>query len=106
MDVVEEQLDLLVLTDVIIEGAQLKRSTGEVIRYVKFKVAATVSFFTKHLITCLRIFGLRLRSSSFYCTSQPFTLLFLGFFWSVGWVLRKGKKVYCDFQGTMLQPGD
>ncbi|VDO24554.1 unnamed protein product [Onchocerca flexuosa] len=36
-----EELDLLVIRGVIVEGAQLKRSTGEIIRYVTFQPIST-----------------------------------------------------------------
>lgn len=38
-----EELDLLVIRGVIVEGAQLKRSTGEIIRYVTFQVEIIIT---------------------------------------------------------------
>lgn len=43
MDTTEE-LDLLVVRGVSVEGAQLKRSTGEIIRYVVFQVEIIIEF--------------------------------------------------------------
>lgn len=40
-----EELDLLIIRSVSVEGAQLKRSTGEIIRYVIFQVEIIITEF-------------------------------------------------------------
>uniref|UniRef100_A0A158Q7X7 AAA_11 domain-containing protein n=1 Tax=Elaeophora elaphi TaxID=1147741 RepID=A0A158Q7X7_9BILA len=44
-----EELDLLIIRGVTVEGAQLKRSTGEMIRYIVFQTISTDSFWSSRL---------------------------------------------------------